>query len=250
VRFGDNQSVGGERTKGPDLPAEMEAKPTEDVQCLPRRISPSELFGPDRMKGVERERQSATAQIKNTMKVWRKAHDATAQSPAEQSDEKEEVSEPGEPAEQEADAVADEVAGAMHGDEKEGEDKEAGEEKTPKIGAKLDGVGRKIFLAKDDGGRSKPVNLPAEKSITVDMAHIKSGHMAGGNRNLAGQKDLFPKYMDEKAVEAAIREAYRTCKKLETQGDRVKLVGTGGSLTIEMWLNIPAKMIETAYPKF
>jgi hypothetical protein len=87
-----------------------------------------------------------------------------------------EVSDPGEPAEQEADAVGDEVADKLHGEEKDGGGKEksgakkkgddaegeveekaegeekdaspAGEEKAPEIGAKLDGVGRKIHLAR------------------------------------------------------------------------------------------------------
>jgi hypothetical protein len=242
--------MGAERVKGPNVPAEAETKPTDDAQFVPRRVPTSELFGSDRMNGVDRERQSAAAQIQRTLRVWRKAAGNTdaKDSDADEKQDAKEVSEPGEPAEQEADAVADKVAGDLH-DEREGEDKEAGEEKAPEVGAKLDGIGRKVFLAKDDDKRSKPVNLPAEKKMTVDMAHIKSGHMAGGNRNLAGRKDVFPPRMDEKAVEAAIREAYSSCKKVETQGDRVKLVGTGGGLTIEMWLNIPAKLIETAYPK-
>jgi len=67
-----------------------------------------------------------------------------------------EVSQPGEPAEQEADAVADHVADKLHGDEagdREGEGgapEDAGQQKAPEIGAKLDGVGLKVFRAKDD----------------------------------------------------------------------------------------------------
>jgi uncharacterized protein DUF4157 len=67
------------------------------------------------------------------------------------------VSKEGEPAELEADAVGDHVAEAIHGEgdarEKKAGDKAgggAGKEKAPAIGAKLVGVGRKIFRAKND----------------------------------------------------------------------------------------------------
>ena len=78
---------------------------------------------------------------------------------AEPTDEKEkdqEVSQPGEPAEVEADAVADQVADSLHdekdGDEKKGDAKKGDakeKEKAPPIAAKLDGVGLKIFRAED-----------------------------------------------------------------------------------------------------
>lgn len=46
------------------------------------------------------------------------------------------------------------------------------------------------------------------------------------------------------------REAYKSGKRLKTQGDRVKIEGNGGGMKIEMWVNIKTKTIETAYPKF
>jgi hypothetical protein len=67
-----------------------------------------------------------------------------------------EVSQPEDSAEKEADAVADHVADGLHGGEaKEGD--AAGQEKAPEIGAKLEGVGRKIHLAEDPSVRNAAV---------------------------------------------------------------------------------------------
>jgi hypothetical protein len=170
--------MGGERMKTPGAPAEVEAKPTEEASFVPRRVPASELFGPERMKGVERERESASAQIQRTLKVWRKAagDDAKGGDEDEKKDAKEDVSEPGEPAEQEADAVADKVAGDLHED-KEGEEKAAGEEKAPEIGAKLEGVGLKVYRNKKNKDDDK---LEVTDKIKAQMEKAKLPYLKGG----------------------------------------------------------------------
>lgn len=54
--------------------------------------------------------------------------------------------------------------------------------------------------------------------------------------------------MTPKQIERAIKDAYGQCKKIQTQGDRVKVRGTSDGLTIDMWVNTRTKVIETAYP--
>ena len=54
----------------------------------------------------------------------------------------------------------------------------------------------------------KAVNLPAWRKVTIDIEHIASGHMLGGSR-VSPAKTLFPPWMDERNVEAAVRQAYR-----------------------------------------
>lgn len=165
-----------------------------------------------------------------------------------------EVSQPGDAAETEADAVADHAAGALHGDgaEQGGAGPDAGKEKAPQIGAKLS---QSVVLTKKDDGKKeepvkgKPVNLPAWKDVIIDVAHITSGHVAGGARASA-KKDKFPPGMTPQKIESVVRNAYKVCKKLQTQGDRVLVVGTADGLTIEMWVNTTTKTIETAYPQY
>jgi hypothetical protein len=96
---------------------------------------------------------------------------------------------------------------------------------------------------------AKPVNLPAYKDVKIDMDHIKSGHTEGGDR-VSPRKDLFPKDMSDKAIEGAVREAYKNGAKLATQGERVLVEGKSGSLTIQMWVNKATKTIEAAWPKY
>jgi len=55
--------------------------------------------------------------------------------------------------------------------------------------------------------------------------------------------------MGREGIRSAIREAYGNAEKLGVQGaDRVRLLGTGAGLEIEMWLNTASNVIETAYP--
>jgi hypothetical protein len=93
----------------------------------------------------------------------------------------------------------------------------------------------------------KAVNLPAWRTIGIDMEHIASGHMSGGARSAF--KTLFPDGMTTKQVERAVRTAYRYGEKIASQGDRVLMRGEAAGLTIELWVNKAAKVIESAYPK-
>ncbi len=100
------------------------------------------------------------------------------------------------------------------------------------------------------GPKPKPVNLPGARKITVNMPHVKSGHMMGGSRLMPGsRKDVFPSRMTESQVERAIKQAYETCSRIETQDHRIKVRGTSeDGLTIDMWVNTQTKQIETAWP--
>ncbi len=82
------------------------------------------------------------------------------------------------------------------------------------------------------------------------MNHISSGHMPGGDRNPDGKKSVFWGLTTEQVVKA-IYEAYEHAKRLQTQGDRIKLIGSSSTfnLLIEMWINVVTYVIETAYPK-
>jgi hypothetical protein len=91
------------------------------------------------------------------------------------------------------------------------------------------------------------INLPAWKSISIDMDHIVSGHVAGGLR-VSSIKSIFPEQMSIKQIENAIRQAYRNGEKIHTQGDRVLMRGDHGNLHLEMWVNVQTRKIETAYP--
>lgn len=90
------------------------------------------------------------------------------------------------------------------------------------------------------------VDLPSAKRISVDIDHIARGHMVGGN---TGNKDLFPEGWTRDQVKRAVLQAYSNSpKRVYTQGPRVLLEGKADGLTIEMWVNVEEKTIETAYP--
>ena len=97
--------------------------------------------------------------------------------------------------------------------------------------------------------KKKAPNLPSSKKVRLNMDHIMSGHSAEGKRG-GPNKDRFPWWMSAKMIEKAIREAYAFCEKIQTQGDRVLLIGPWGNYKIMMWLNIVTNEIETAWPKF
>lgn len=172
----------GGKAKPPAPTEQPDANASGETAFVPRRPTAAQLFGSQRMAGVQADAAAAAGQISRTLRVWRKAAgNDDAKGAAEEKEGEAEVSEPGEPAEQEADAVADDVADSLHddkkggkknkskgtgdgnegskeseGEEKAGEEgvasdekKEAGSEKAPEIGAKLDGIGRKILLADD-----------------------------------------------------------------------------------------------------
>jgi len=94
----------------------------------------------------------------------------------------------------------------------------------------------------------KSIGLPALKKLTINMKHILSGHTLGGAR-ASSLKSLFPSNMTSKQIEKLVKSAYKTAKRVKTQGDRIKLIGTASNGTkIEMWLNKATKTLETAYP--
>jgi|GEM_PF-2494613 len=101
--------------------------------------------------------------------------------------------------------------------------------------------------------RLKSVNLPRWRSIRISMTHVRSTHMPGGPQAGAG-KTLFPAWMSEAQVARAIRQAYRGGKRIGTQSGstatRVLVEGQAYRLTLQMWVNITTKTIETAFPKF
>ena len=113
--------------------------------------------------------------------VQRKADDSaeSAATPADavggHEEGEQEVSQPGDPAEQEADAVADHVGDALHSGDKnkaepgaKGADtpKAAGSPKAPAIGAKLEGVGLKIYRA-GNGDQSKLKELSQKEALKL-----------------------------------------------------------------------------------
>ncbi|MEC7263734.1 MAG: RHS repeat-associated core domain-containing protein, partial [Bacteroidota bacterium] len=96
--------------------------------------------------------------------------------------------------------------------------------------------------------KPKPVSLRSVKKITVDMEHILSGHVAGGSR-VSSIKTLFSSSLTSTQIEKMIKTAYSNSKKIQTQGNRVRLRGTSDDgVVIEMWLNKVTNIIETAYP--
>lgn len=144
------------------------------------------------------------------------------QEPARKPDEEREVSQPGESAEQEADAVADRVADQLHDREDEGATRrEPGREKAPPVAAKLQGIGRKIFLSKKDDksqptGENKDENaasvwtpgapLPNAAKAVVDPAKFTSYSMDPNNKNNSGKSAAFKAIgfdVDDEAKRAA-----------------------------------------------
>jgi hypothetical protein len=117
-----------------------------------------------------------------------------------------EVSDPNEPAEKEADAVAEGVSDDLDkekGEKKDGATKEggekkdqgekgggadqgekAGEEKAPEIGAKLEGVGRKIFRTP-----TIPESTPAHTSLLNAYTRALGDYRAGANQLRAAYGD-------------------------------------------------------------
>ena len=106
------------------------------------------------------------------------------------------------------------------------------------------------YLILNKTNSKKPVNLPSHKKVKLDLDHISSGHMPGGNRNPDGRKSVFWGLTTNQVIKA-IYEAYKSSSKIQTQGDRIRLIGYSDSynLVIEIWLNVVTKIIETAYPK-
>lgn len=80
----------------------------------------------------------------------------------------------------------------------------------------------------------KPINLPSWKKVTLDIDHIFSGHIVGGNRAVqSGRKDLFPTWMTKEQVEKAVETAYNNAKKVGSQGNVVELEGYAEGMKIK-----------------
>jgi hypothetical protein len=94
------------------------------------------------------------------------------------------------------------------------------------------------------------VNMPSWKNIDIDIDHIVDNHTVGGKGyKQSGVKDKFPDHMSEGSIESTVRQAYRNAQKVgPSQGDRYKMRGHANGMTIEMWVNVKTKEIETAYP--
>ncbi len=112
-------------------------------------------------------------------------------------------------------------------------------------------------------GVKKAINLPAWNKLSFKLEndgktiHLINNHTVTGQGyqqsiSMGGRKDVFPANMSEKQIFKAVREAYESSKKVETQhlfGEkRVRLVGNSKDLTIEMWINLTDNILETAYP--
>jgi len=95
--------------------------------------------------------------------------------------------------------------------------------------------------------RQKPISLPRIGAADVDLAHILEGHCEGGSR-AGSSKTLFPAGWTGPEVLASILAAYRVAKRMQRQGDRIKVQGVSHGLTLEMWVNMTDRRIETAYP--
>ncbi|GAA3622533.1 EndoU domain-containing protein [Flavivirga jejuensis] len=107
------------------------------------------------------------------------------------------------------------------------------------------GGGAGIFLRLN---QIKSIGLPGLRSLTINMKHIISGHVAGGVR-ASSIKTLFASNLSHKQIENMIKTAYSNAKRIKTQGDRIKVVGQAKDGTvIEIWVNKVTKTIETAYP--
>jgi hypothetical protein len=102
------------------------------------------------------------------------------------------------------------------------------------------------------GGKvaGKSANMPSRKTIGTDIGHIVDNHTAGGKGyKQSGIKDKFPDYMSGRSIESTVRQAYRNAQKVgPSQGDRYLMRGYANGMTIEMWVNVATKEIETAYP--
>jgi hypothetical protein len=95
--------------------------------------------------------------------------------------------------------------------------------------------------------RRKRINLPAIARQDIDLEHILDAHTEGGSR-VGSSKTLYPAGWTGRQVETAVLEAYSIAKRVLTQGVRVKVKGSSGGLTLEMWVNLESRRIETAYP--
>ena len=115
------------------------------------------------------------------------------------------------------------------------------------------GWGAAAAKAAQRGG--KAMNLPSWKAIDIDVEHIVKNHTAQGkgyieSQRRGGHKDKFYDFMSADTIAHTVRQAYRNAQRVgPAQGDRIKMRGYANGMTIEIWVNIKTKTIETAYPQ-
>ena len=123
-------------------------------------------------------------------------------------DDAERVSQPGDPAEKEADDVAEHVAGDLHG----GANKPV-QQQAPKVGAKLESVGRKIFRAK------KPPATGASKTPPTTKTPTTTPQPATGSAPPAGSKPPKPPIDLEGMMKAAKKKLHVDPEKKDVKLD-------------------------------
>jgi hypothetical protein len=172
---------GAQEPPQPPRAAEPERMP---LRQMPNRSQPLT----DPMAYVRHDHEQAAAQIDSKLLAWRKAAGAESKAagPA--------VSQPGEPAELEADAVADRVVGELHGnDSGEASNHEATTQAAPAIGAKLKAGA--ISLARKDDKKDEEHGTPAELKLNPPadrhfFAKIASTYLADVNTVIASSVDV------------------------------------------------------------
>jgi hypothetical protein len=115
-----------------------------------------------------------------------------------------EVSSPDEPAEKEADAVSEKVANGLHGDK-------GSKEGAPKVAAKLEGVGRKVYADKGEA-KEKPVEISAQlegvgRKVYAAKKKKKDAPAAAGGASAAGAAPGADAKPDATKVTSATKDA-------------------------------------------
>ncbi len=137
---------------------------------------------------------------------------------------------------------------------------EAVQEVVSEVARDYDVLQALTFTATDDGyiyeyraspgqkKRSKysSAGIPSWGSLAQNWAHVVDEHTIKGGG--VGGQDLFPLSWSEGQIQGAVRAAYGNAKRVQTQGDRLRLRGEGGGMTIDIWVNKVEKTLESAYP--
>jgi hypothetical protein len=103
------------------------------------------------------------------------------------------------------------------------------------------------------GSRGKPNGMGSGSRVSRELtpgSERARGCDSPGYSSCRTIADLFPSEMSSSGIESAIRQAYRHGDVVGSQGDRLRIVGSGGGTQLEMWLNDGSRLIESAYPKY
>jgi hypothetical protein len=99
------------------------------------------------------------------------------------------------------------------------------------------------------GSNKRPADLPSSKKVKYDWDHIFEGHWEGTPAKTRGNNTVFWG-LNKNQIKAVIQDAYKNIyKKVQTQGDKIRVRGKSGKWDIEMWVNKKTNQIETAYPR-